>query len=245
LTGEREGGGAERGEDGGDGAEQSQIQRGGLARYRRRLAGQLELEEKRRRPWWRHPAFLLGVGVAIVVAASVASDFPVSASHSDTVASVRSFVQEIETDVGPCSYAMGESWQLYQADISGSATATERGEIPRLLNDDLDTCSYLEDDIVDLAGIAIPGAPVGINLRALSNAALAWVDPDALGAITDIFTLVTSPGSPSSLKDLPRREAALVKDRATALQLLAGASLSLHAPLPALSLWEPPGHTSG
>jgi hypothetical protein len=215
---------------------------GDIAEYRRRLAAELEVEENHRRPLWRHPALLVGVVVVIIVAVSVITDFPVSASHSDTVASVRGYVEEIETDIAPCNYAMGNAWQLYQSDITGSATPTERGEIPSLIQQDLEACSYLQDDIVDLAGIAT-SASEGANVRGLSTATLAWIDPDALGAITDIATLVSSPSSTSELKGLARREADLVRDRATALRILAGASTTLHAHFPALSLWKPPANS--
>jgi len=61
-----------------------------------------------------------------------------------------------------------------------------------------------------------------------------WTTSDALGAIEDIQTLFDRPHDATALADLPRREAALAKDRAQAFGDVEAANriLGAHIPLP-------------
>lgn len=201
------------------------------------------IDAPRRRRWFQRPSAMLVAGIVVVAGISLAVDFPLHASHVDQVSAVKSYVTEIVDDVKPCEYSLDEALYLRGALVANSLTTPERAQVPALLTDDEEQCSFLEDNIVDLGSMATPRSVTGIDLHGISVASLAWVDPDALGTIEDIALLVEHPTDTKVAGDLGLLEGHLLREQRTADSLLASAARTLRTTLPALPLSSRPSNS--
>jgi len=59
-------------------------------------------------PWYRRRAALVGAGVLVVGVITVLTDLPQHDSRPVEIAGDTSVMNEVNADVGPCSYALGE-----------------------------------------------------------------------------------------------------------------------------------------
>ena len=87
-----------RGEDGADGA-------GGAGGTGGTVKGS---------PWYRRRAWLVSAALIVVVGVTVLTDLPQHSSRSGQITDDTSVMTQVNTDVGPCSYAVGESLTIYR-----------------------------------------------------------------------------------------------------------------------------------
>jgi hypothetical protein len=189
--------------------------------------------------WWRRfRRFGLPVVavIAIVVAIAVVTDLPQHESLAGERSSAASLISEVNGDVKPCAYAMGESNTIYRRWLQGYLTASDRSKVPQLLSQDADACSFTSANINSLSTIEEPGSGVGKYLANVISFALDWTTSDALGAIEDFSRLAARRDDKAASADLRHRAMNLMTDRRDALRALAAAERYLKGPLPALDL---------
>lgn len=168
------------------------------------------------RPWYRRRTAIVVAAVLVVVAVTVVTDLPTNPTRSNDVATAQAVVTEIANDVKPCDLGTTEAFGFYADVTTGHITAAHRAQIPALIRDDLDACSYTNASIDDLAGIDNPSSPTGDRLNTIATDVLVWCDPDALTAIGDITILLDRPGDARALAELAHAETLLREDRARA-----------------------------
>ncbi len=191
---------------------------------------------RRRRPWYRRRGLLAGSVVAAIAAVTVVTDLPRHASRPVEVAGEASTVSRVNADVAACSYGLGESLTIWADVQARSLTPAQTRQVPGLLRDDQQACSFVDDSIYQLSTLEVPASAPGRHLSRMIGAVTMWASSDALGAIEAIQTLATSPGDAAALRSLTRYEGLLRADRAKAEAELAAAGTLLSARLPALRL---------
>jgi len=187
-------------------------------------------------PWYKRRALLVTVAAIAVLAITVISDLPVHSSLAADVSAGRSVMSEINADVGPCTFAVKESFSIHADQVAGSLSSSDQREASSLLRDDLAACSFTDDSIFELSNIEVPGSAAGKRLGEVVDTVTLWATSDALGAISDLETLLTRPNDQSALRDLAARERALASDRAAAFADIGAADqiVSAHLTEPAL-----------
>jgi len=186
--------------------------------------------------WYRRTWVLVAAGVAAVVIACVAVDLPSHTTTAADTADQTSVMQQINSGIDGCSYGVKETFTIYQDLKKNSLTASDRAEVPAMMRDDQDACSFTSSNIYDLSNVEGTGTPAGKYVGNIVNVVTLWATSDALGAIEDIQTLQTDPGDAAAIADLSKQEVALARDRAQAEADVATAEHLLHARLPALDL---------
>ena len=186
-------------------------------------------------PWYRRRTFLVVVGVVVVLAAAVVSDLPTQASRATDIQAETTVIGEINTDVAPCVFAVGEALTLYSDETSGILTAAHRAQIPGLLRDDQDACSLTDQSIYDLSDIESPGGTAGNRVGDALNTATVWTTSDALGAIETIQALTNGPNAKARAQLLDY-EHLMTADRQKAAAEIHAADKSLRATLPLINL---------
>ncbi len=164
-------------------------------------------------PWYRRRAFLVAVGVVVVVGAAVISDLPTPTSPASDAKGEDAVISEINTDVAPCLFSLREALTLYDDETTGTLSAAHRAQIPGLLRDDQTSCSYTNDNIFELSDIDVPGSPAGKQVSQAVNTVTVWATSDALGAIEEIQTLTAHPGDRRARSQLDSQERLLTQDR--------------------------------
>lgn len=176
-----------------------------------------------RPPWYRRRGLLVGAGAALVVAVAVVTDLPTHASNASDIATEQAVMSEVNSDMAGCAYGARESFSIRADQLDGTLTPSDLHQAPGLLRDDLAACSFTDSSIFDLSDIEPPSSPAGKRLGALLNSVTLWATSDALGAISDLQTLLDSPHDQKALSDLSRRERSLAEDRAAARADIAAA----------------------
>jgi hypothetical protein len=167
-------------------------------------------------PWYRRRGALFAGTVAVVVAIAVITDLPTPASRSSQVATANAFVAEINTDLAPCDYSLGEAYGIRADQLKGTLPAADAGQIPSLLRDDEMACSYAGPTISDLTSIESPGTVANRPLSEMLSTAIEWSTYDALSALDDIQELFEHPGSVHHAALLVSATALLHRDRTSA-----------------------------
>jgi hypothetical protein len=167
-----------------------------------------------RRPWYRRRVFLIVSAVVVIIAITVITDLPTSSSRDNNISNARSVIAEVASDVQPCNYGLGESLIFYNDVTSGHITAQHRAQIPGLISQDLEACSYSNAGIDDLADVNGAASKIGSLLNSLADHSLLWCDPDGLSAIGAMTTLINDPGNAAATSKLARAEKLLASDRA-------------------------------
>jgi len=163
-------------------------------------------------PWYRRRAFLVSAGVVVVVGAAVISDLPTATSRASDIQGETTVIGQINTDVGPCVFSVHEALTLY-GDESGRLSAGDRAQIPGLLRDDQNACSYTDASIFDLSDISPLGSPAGKEVGQAVNTATVWATSDALSAIEAVENLTTHPSDRRARSSLRTEERLLAADR--------------------------------
>jgi hypothetical protein len=174
----------------------------------------------------------------------VLTDLPQHTSRSGQISDDSGVMTQVNTDVGPCSYAVGESLAIYRALSQHTLTPAQATQVPGLLRDDQAACSFTDDSIYQLSTIDIPGSPSGRDVRQVVSTVTLWATSDALSAIEQIQALDANPADGAAKQLLGHAEQLLAHDRARAESELGAADALLQAKLPALQLAEVPAPAS-
>ncbi len=172
--------------------------------------------ENQPRPWYRRRAILVGGAVAVILLVTVLSDLPVNTSRAQDIASERSVMKELNSDIAPCALAVHQALGIWDLQAAHTLTASQRAGTPGLLSDDQSACSLTNETIFDLTNIEVPGSPAGKKMGDLVATATLWTTSDALRAIEDVQTLMADPTDASALSNLSVQERQLAADRRTA-----------------------------
>jgi len=191
-------------------------------------------------PWYRRRPFLVGVGVVVVVGAAVVSDLPTHTSRATDIQGETTVISEITGDVAPCVFAVREALTLYGDETSGTLSAGNRAQIPGLLRDDQDACSFTDSSIYDLSDIEVPGSPAGKDMGQAVNTTTVWATSDALAAIEDIQSLTSDPADRKARAQLVVARRLLAEDSAKVAGEVGAAGRTLRTTLPAIGLSTKP-----
>ncbi len=195
-------------------------------------------------PWYRRKSFLVPAVSAVIVAAIVVSDLPQSNSRAAEISDSASVVSQVNSNVGPCSFALSESFTIYNDLVTGSLSPSEQSQVPSLLNDDQSACSFTDNSIYNLSTMDVPGGTYGNDLGQMVSAVTLWATSDALAAIEEIQVLETTPSDLKARQNLTADVRVLRNDRAQALGELQSVDELLRTHLAALHLAQPPAIAS-
>lgn len=199
-------------------------------------------------PWYRRRAVLAGGAIAILLAITVITDLPQSASRAQQVATERTVLKAVNADVHPCTFAVQQTFTLYQDEAKATVTTADRARIPRLMATDAAACSFSNATIFDLSTITVPGSAAGHDMGDVVGTVTLWATSDALAAIEQIQALSANPHDAKARAALQKEERLLASDRAKADAEVAAANRALGGatiPDPALPRLPDPGTTSG
>lgn len=165
------------------------------------------------RRWWKRRWVLVVLSLLVIVAAMVIADLPLQSSPGSNIAATQGVIAEVAADAAPCSYGVHEALGLYADVRSASLSASDRSEVPTLVSDDYEACSFTNANIDDLAGIQEPNSPLGRDLDNLASQTLTWCDTDGMLTVGYINELIQDPGSPAYSADLAKSERSLDAQR--------------------------------
>lgn len=186
-------------------------------------------------PWYRRRAFLVCAGVVVVVAVAVVTDLPTPTSRASDIAAESAVIGQINSDVAPCVFSVHEALTLY-VDEEGTLSAAHRSQIPGLLRDDQNACSYTNANIFDLSDIDVLGTPAGKQVAQAVNTATVWATSDALGAIEAVQSLTSDRADRKARAALLADQRLLAADRDKATSQIDAAGRLLKTRLPPLGL---------
>lgn len=192
----------------------------------------------RAEPWYRRRTVLLGGGVAIIVAIAIVTDLPTSATRASQISTATAFIQEVNSDLAPCDYALNEAYGFRQDLLNHSLTQSQLGQLPGLLRDDEEACSYADESIQDLTSIESPGTDANRELGDMLSSVTQWSTYDALSAIDAIQNLSNQPTSQRYAAQLVHDTALLASDRASAESSVLAAGEVLHTTLREVDLQQ-------
>jgi hypothetical protein len=179
------------------------------------------------------PALAIAV---IVVTIAVVTDLPQHQTLASERVAAASLVDEVNSDIGQCTYAMNEATTIYRRWLEGNISASDRSEAPGLLSQDAAGCSFTSDNIYNLASIEQPGTGAGKYLSNVVGLAVQWTSGDALAVMEDFGLLIANPHDSKAIQYLRENATSLAADRKSALKAVADAEHYLHGPLPKLKL---------
>ena len=187
--------------------------------------------------WWRRPWVLITLVIVVIVAISVITDLPHPISNAEDVASQKSTMVQINTDVKQCTFAVKESFGFYRREASGHVSASQLNVIKTYLVNDQTVCSFAGPGMSELTNnLQVLDTPAGKYIDQMLKVVVTWMDSDANGAINDIQKLTLHPDDTKTLSDLAKRVDFLNRDRQLALDDLAKADDLLGVTLPTLDL---------
>lgn len=186
--------------------------------------------------WYRRGPVLFVAAIAVIVIAALITDLPTHASLATNIEAETAVIQQINTDLSPCVFAVGEALTLRADETSGTLTSAHRAQIPGLLRDDQDACSLTSQTIFDLSDVEVPGGAAGRDVGSALNTATIWATSDALGAIETIQALTSGPDAKAKAQlVVDKRLMSSDRDKVTADIQAAGRLLRTNLPLVNLS----------
>lgn len=197
------------------------------------------------KPWFKRRGWLISGALVVMVAVAVIVDLPEHQNRPGQISDDTSVMSQVNSDIGPCSYALKESFIIYRRLVAHNLKPSEVGQVPSLLSQDQTACSYADDNIYQLSQIDIPNSPSGKYMGQVINSVTLWATADALAVIEEIQAVAAKPAdfkapSTRARKRLARFEELLTQDRAKAEAELARANSMLQTRLPALNLTRVP-----
>ena len=173
---------------------------------------------------YKRPWFLITLAVLVVLVVSVISDLPHPITKTQDATAQNDSIKQINTDIGPCVFAVKESFSFYEQKVTGGLSASNLAQVPSLLVGDQTACSFTSGSIYDLTNnIQILDTKAGKDIDHMMSVVDLWSTSDALAAIEDIQYLFRHPGDAQKLQNLGQKEALLAKDRQLALDYVAKA----------------------
>ncbi len=196
-------------------------------------------------PWYRRRAWLVSVALVAVVGVAVIADLPQHTSRSRQISDDSTVMSRVNTDVAPCSRALGKAFTIYRNLTAHTLTPSQLGQVPGLLRDEQAACSLADDSTYQLSTIDVPGSPSSRDMARVVSTVTLWATSDAVAAIEQIQALDANPSDGAALALLGHDEQLLADDRALAESELGAADAVLQANLPALRLAEVPAPPPG
>ena len=175
--------------------------------------------------WYRRPWFLIALVVIVAIAVSVVSDLPHAVSKSEDAAQQNGTITLINNDIAPCTYALHESFLIYNRLRSGTLSTENLAQAPNLVTQDLASCTLASGPIYDLTNNIQPvDTAAGKKIDAMYSVVITWTTNDAKDAIYDIYMALKQPTNQKWVRDLTTRQRYLAQDRARIIQLVDEAS---------------------
>ncbi|MHB1089202.1 MAG: hypothetical protein ACYC19_10645 [Acidimicrobiales bacterium] len=177
---------------------------------------------------YRRPWFLVTVAVVVVLAVSIISDLPHPITKVEDATAQNASIKQINTDIGPCVFAVKEAFSFYEQKVSGKLSSSNLAQVPSLLVGDQTACSFTSGSIYDLTNnIQVLDTKAGKDIDHMLSVVVLWSTSDALAAIEDIQYLFSHPGDQQKLNNLAKKQVLLAKDRQLALDYVASAEKTL------------------
>ena len=162
-----------------------------------------------KRPW-----VLLTLGIALVIAISVITDFPRPITKAQDAGDQIATMKAINVDLAPCVFALQESLRFHVEDLKGQLTKSDLNQIPGLLAGDRTACSFASEPVYDLTNnIQVTDTTAGIHIDHLKNLVTLWVTGHGLRAVDDVSTLFTEPNNQRISRDLAKQVTELNMER--------------------------------
>ena len=178
--------------------------------------------------WFRRPWVLITFAIVVVIGVSVVTDLPHPITKAQDAAAQNATIKQINTDIGPCGFAVKESFSFYQRMLDGTLTAENRRQIPALLVGDQSACTLASGGGYDMTVNIQPlETKAGKHIDQLMAMLVRWMTNDAKDAILDIQYLFTHPGDGKTIHDLSLRQLYLSEDRTAAINDVTDASAVL------------------
>jgi hypothetical protein len=144
------------------------------------------------------------LGVAAVLAASIAFDVGHSATRGNRASDLRSLVSQVKTDLTSCNASAGDSFAAYTEVVGGRHD--ELGAAKSIIGGDQPYCTPVGNtDLYDLATLEVPGTLRTYNLQPAVQELSTWAYPDAAAAITDVGQMLAHPSDAGARQDLTAR----------------------------------------
>ncbi len=195
--------------------------------------------------WYRRPWVLAALSLILIIAISVVIDLPRPTTKAQDVSSQNASIKEINTDLAPCAFAVKETFYIYNLDVTGKLTSSNRAEVPTLLTGDETACSFASQPVFDLTNnLQVDDTASGKHIDRMKSAVQDWMTNFALASIKDIQYLFDHPGDATTIRHLAKQEIQLAAERALALNDEAKAQQVLGHKLYALKIPTMP-HLSG
>ncbi len=182
--------------------------------------------------WYKRTSFFISLAVGVVVLASVLADLPSKVTPASDASAQTSLMNEINSDVAGCAFALQESFLIYRDEVNHTLTRADRSIAPSMLNDDHLSCTLTSSSIYDLANIQGTGSAAGKQINNVAVIALQWTSFDAQTAILDIYNLFERKAKPGTLTSLRHSTTLLMSDRARALTAISTANAETGHPVP-------------
>jgi hypothetical protein len=195
-------------------------------------------------PWYKGRAWLVSAALVVVVAITVFTDLPQHSTRSGQISDAARVMAQVNSDVGPCSNALGESLTIYNDLSAHTLTPSEVNQVPGRLRDDQAACSFTDDSIYQLSTVDVPGSASGKYMGQVVSTVTWWAAADALAAIEEIQAVDSSPADVKATTRLEHFERLLASERAQAESELGAADSLLQTRLPALHLTQTPSSNS-
>jgi hypothetical protein len=190
--------------------------------------------------WWRRRSFIVGVVVAVVLLATVLTDLPQNATPSVQYGTDVQVLSQVNMNVVGCSYAVGEAFMIRRRELAGTLTPGDKAQVPRLLQDDQNACSFTSQNIFDLSNVEAPGSSSGRYMQNIVSVVTTWATSDCLLAIEQIQTLWSHPRDQRAIARLATAQKRMSEDRAKAEADMAAADRIVERRLPRLKLTSVP-----
>lgn len=169
-------------------------------------------------PWYRRPWFILTIALIVIAGVSVIVDLPGHMTPKHDAATQNASIKEINADLEECSFAVRESFSVYNQDVAGTLTASDLAQLPKLLTDDQTACSFASEPVYDLTNnLQIDDTKSGIHIDHMLSAVEQWITDNALASIDDIQYLINHPGNAKKIQNLAAEESDLQSVRTRAL----------------------------
>jgi hypothetical protein len=208
-------------------------------------SGSRDTTPTRKPIWERHRRPAIAAAVLVIVLVTVLTDLPTSTSRASDIGAERSVMNEVNSDLSPCAFAINQALGIWRLEAAHQLSAADRAPTPGLLSDDQSACSFTNNGIYDLSDIQVPGTPAGKQLGQLVATAMLWTTSDALRAIEDVQTLMNDGGDSAALRSLTSAETSLASDRRLARSEEAAADRDLGTHLQTVDLPALQGTSSG
>lgn len=195
--------------------------------------------------WYRRPWILATLALVVIVGVSVVIDLPRPITKAQDAASQNASIDEINTDLADCAFAVNESIHFYNLDVAGKLTPSNLAQVPTLLTGDETACSFASQPIYDLTNnLQVVDTVAGRHIDTMLSDVERWITYNALASIKDIQYLFIHPGDAATIRHLGFQVGQLALERTKALDQRAQAEQVLGLTLRTLKIPTVP-HVSG